>query len=792
MPFSEQFKALLHRFVRKKRKKRKTEASSSVLIFLEKSPAVSVAIFVTTVAAIVLTSFIGIKHSGFKFLPNQLATIGIAASEDFTYQSAILTDRKREQLLTNVSPVYRTNMTYFTSFSQHVNKLLEDMDAYASVAQDLSAIGAQDYIHRIAERFNMKGDYRLSDSDLTTILEFRDAETRRDLIETGLISLRESYKIGIYDKNDSYFDIGEQSVAIFKMERGIGQRRLESTELAQTSLRIAFNAENVPPLVSSALGRFFRDGVQPNLERDEAEIQALRTKMLESFEPVIVRVRKGASIIEPNTRVTQEQYEQHVAYIRHLDGKKADALDYQLVGRALMVMAMLIAATFYIRLEDRPTLQSNARLGLLALVVVCNLAIVRLCFELGNQEKFLYDSGLSAILPYITPTTLAPLLIAILMGSGPGLLTALMVSLFSAVMFGNRLELMVMSFLASCVAIFICRNIRKRSRVVTAGFVGGLCIATFTFLFNWSDGLPMETILSQIVAALVTGLLEGVIILGVLPILEGLFKRTTDITLLELSDYNHPILRRLQLEAPGTWHHSLMVANLAENACNAIKGNALLARVSCMFHDIGKIVKPEYFTENQLDGRNPHDRKTASFSALIIKSHVKEGVDLGLTVKLPRPIIDIIRQHHGTNLIRYFYHKAVQQAEAEASDPGKVAVLESTYRYDGPKPQFKESAVILLADSIEAASRSLPKATPQNIEELVDRIFKTNLDDGQLDECAITMSELAKIKESFNFTLLNSLHSRIAYPGSKNHDTASGKKTANERKSERSEASASQ
>ena len=232
-----------------------------------------------------------------------------------------------------------------------------------------------------------------------------------------------------------------------------------------------------------------------------------------------------------------------------------------------------------------------------------------------------------------------------------------------------------------------------------------------------------------------------------------------------------------------------MVANLAENACNAIKGNSLLARVSSMFHDIGKLVKPEYFTENQLDGRNPHDEKTASFSALVIKSHVKEGVDLGLTYKLPRPIIDVIRQHHGTNLIRYFYHKARKQAEEDGSDASTIQ--ESTYRYDGPKPQFKESAVILLADSLEAASRSLQKVTPQNIEELVDRIFKSNIDDGQLDECAITMSELAKIRESFIFTLINSLHSRIAYPGSQEQVTSSGKKTTHERKPERVEASAS-
>lgn len=790
MPLSEQFRALLNRFFRKKRKKRKTETSSSILIFLEESRAISIAIFGITVAAIVVTSFMGIKPSGFQFLPNQLATIRIVASDSFTYQSTILTDRKREQLLTEVPPIYRTDMRYFNTFSKHVNELLEAMDKFATLEQDLSANAAQSYILEITESFNEKGNYRLSASDLTTILEFSDAKTRRDLIETGLISLRESYKIGIYDKEDSNFDFGEHSVALFKTGSDVSQRRIESTDDALTMLRVALNAENVPPRVSSAFSRLFRDGVRPNFKRDESEILAMRQKMLESLKPEIVRVEKGESIIEPNTRVTPAQYEQHLAYIRHLDGKDVDTLDSQLLGRALMVMAMLTAATFYIRLEDRATLQSNGRLGLLALVVVSNLALVRLCFELGNLDQFLYDSSLSAILPYITPTALAPLIIAILMGSGPGLLTAMVVSLFSAVMFGNRLELMVMTFLASCVAIFICRNIRRRGRVVTSGAAGGLCIALFTFLYNWSDGLPMETIFHQVSAAAVTGLVQGVVIVGVLPILETLFKRTTDITLLELSDYNHPILRRLQLEAPGTWHHSLMVANLAENACNAIKCNALLARVSCMFHDIGKLVKPEYFTENQLDGHNPHDKKTASFSALVIKSHVKEGVDLGLTYKLPRPIIDVIRQHHGTNLIRYFYHKAVQQADED--DSGKNKVLESTYRYDGPKPQFKESAVILISDSLEAASRSLPKVTPQNIEELVARIFKSNIDDGQLDECAITMAELAKIKESFIFTLLNSLHTRIAYPGSKEQDGPSGKKTANERKSERVEASASQ
>jgi len=788
MPISEQFRALLQKLLPKKRKMRRTETSSSFLKFLEESGSVSVLIFFLTVLSIVLISFVGIKSSGFQFLPNQMATIRIVAQDAFSYTSKILHDEERRTLLNSVPHVYRPTFAPYEKFKADMGFLRKEMEEYSAIEEDLSAAGAQEYIQGIAEAFNERGDYRLSDADLTTILEFSDPETRAELAETGLDSIRESYKLGIYDKNDPSFQFGPDSLALFKMESGVGKTRIESSDDALTMLRVALNAQNVPPNVSSAFSRLFRNGIQPNLERDETEIEQLKARMIEQLKPVLVRVEKGASIIEPNTRVTQEQYEQHQAYIRHLDNQDVAIFDHQLIGRMLLVMAMLLAATFYIRLEDRATLKSNTRLGLLALVVLLNLGLVRFCFELANIDLFLYDPTLSAILPYITPTALAPIIIAILMGSGPGLLTALMVSLFSAVMFGNRIELFVMSFLASSVAIFICRNIRKRGRVVTGGMAAGLSIALFTLLFNWIDQLPAQTILNQTMGGFLTGLTEGIVVVGVLPILEGLFKRTTDITLLELSDYNHPLLRRMQLEAPGTWHHSLMVANLAENACNKIGKNGLMARVSCMFHDIGKLVKPDYFTENQLDGHNPHDEKTPSFSALVIKSHVKEGVDLGLTYKLPRPIIEIIRQHHGTNLIRFFYHKALKQAEENENGS---TVQESTYRYDGPKPQFIESAVVLLADSLEAASRSLAKVTPQNVEELVDRIFKTNVEDGQFDECSITMKQLAQIRESFIFTLLNSLHTRIAYPAPPTKpDATPTKKAANERKQERVEANA--
>ncbi len=783
MPVSEQLKAWFHKTFPKKRKRR-TETPSTLPRFLEESSLVGALVFLTTVALIVVTSFVGIKPSGFQILPNQVASIRIVAAEAFSYSSPILTERRRQELLKEAPHVYRIDMEPYHTFDTHINELVESVKDFREIKDDLIVGQAQNRLAALTSDYNAKGNYRLTHENLSQIIDNTDQKTFKNLIDTGLISIEESFKLGIFDEDDPTFKFSEGAVAIFHIanqDNKIGQKRVESIEDALRSVRINLRASNVQPKTADAVIRIFRDSLKPNLRKSEAEMEIRRQELLASLKPVIVNVQEGASIIEPGQPVTEDQYEQLTEYQRHIVDKNVGTVDNQLIGRILLVLAMVIAATFYIRLEHRRTFQSNGRLALLSLVVFVNLLLVRTCFELGTVETFLYDNQLSAILPYITPTVLAPMLVAILIGTGPGLLMALMISLFTAVMFGNRLDLLVMSFLASTVAIYVSRNLRKRGRVVTAGFFAGLSVAIFTLLFNRVDGLPWSTIIYQMTGGMATGLIEGVVVVGVLPILEGLFKRTTDITLLELSDYNHPLLRRMQLEAPGTWHHSLMVANLAENASNAIEANGLLARVACMFHDIGKLVKPEYFTENQLDGYNPHDEKTPSFSALIIKSHVKEGVDLGLTYKLPRPIIDVIRQHHGTNLIRFFFHKAKQQAE----DPSHVQ--ESTYRYDGPKPQFKESAVILLADSVEAASRSLAKVTPQNVEELVDRIFAANIDDGQLNNCPITIAEVAKVRESFIFTLLNSLHTRIAYPGQKPIEKTARKK--DDRKTERSNAS---
>jgi putative nucleotidyltransferase with HDIG domain len=553
----------------------------------------------------------------------------------------------------------------------------------------------------------------------------------------------------------------------------VTQRPVQSMEDALTFLRVNLTAEGVPRQAAAALFRLFRNGLVPNLVFDKEATQRREALAVKNMRPVTVNVVRGQTIIGPGDRVMPEQYEmftEHRKYLQtHTDTKHDESL--ALFGRVLLVLAMVLASVLYIRLEDPETLQSNVRLGLLALVVIINLAIVRANYTLGGAEFFLRDSAWASTLPYVAPTAFAPLIVAILIDAGSAIFMALLISIFTGVIYGNRLDLLVLTFLASLVAIFFCRDARQRGKVVRAAGAGGLTIAAFAALIGIADQTSMETLVRQMIAGLAAGLLTGIGVVGLLPVLESLFKRTTDITLLELTDYNHPLLRRMQLEAPGTYHHSLVVAQLSENAANAVGANALLARACALFHDVGKTGHAAYFSENQRDGVNPHARQDPLESARIIKQHVTDGVELARKHHLPRAVIDVIRQHHGTTLVRFFYQRAIEAARmpsskksAELSDAEPPQIPEAPYRYDGPRPQFKESAIISLADGIEAASRCLREASPEQLTELIDRLVHDRIEDGQLDEAPLTFIEITRIKNSFQFTLLNMLHSRVAYP----------------------------
>jgi putative nucleotidyltransferase with HDIG domain len=547
------------------------------------------------------------------------------------------------------------------------------------------------------------------------------------------------------------------------------QRSVQTKEEALTVLRVSLGSHNLSRQAAQAYFRIFLSGLTANVVFDRVATDARHEIAARAVPSVKVNVARGQMIVEAGTRVSPEQHEMLIAhrqYVRdHGDGELNENLT--LFGRVLLVIAMVFASLIYIRIEDPETLRSNTRCGLLALVVIVNLALVRANYSLGGAEFFVRDGSWASTLPYVAPTAFAPLIVAILIDAGSGIFMALLISIFTGVIYGNRLDLLVLTFLSSLVAIYFGREARRRGRVVRAAGAGGLTIAAFAAMIGFANQTPFDTIVRQMAAGLGTGILTGIGVVGLLPVLEWLFKRTTDITLLELTDYNHPLLRQMQLEAPGSYHHSLVVAQLSENAANAIGANPLVARVCALFHDVGKTLNPLHFGENQRDRTNPHGDLTPAESARIIKQHVPDGVDLARKHRLPHAVIDVIKQHHGTTLVRYFYQRAVEESRAPFA--GKTAAFipmpeELPFRYDGPRPQCKESAIISLADGVEATTRSLRQVRPEDLQDTVNRIVGERIADGQLDEAPLTLEEITRIKNSFQFTLLNMLHSRVAYP----------------------------
>jgi putative nucleotidyltransferase with HDIG domain len=734
--------------------------------FLDRSTLVAACIFVLTVASIVVISSVGMTTLYLPLQPNQIATVRLVASAPFSYVSEEKTRQARDELIQRVPPVFRIELEPLNRFDSAAHDLLQTMAAYERAAPARpSVFGPKTSgVAQLAENYNSGHAFRISADDLGALLSTGDAATRSALFENGLAALREIYAEGVHDS--TLTGGAADTAAVFQIVRPngeISQRPVESLEDALTFLRVSLASQGVPRPAAQALFRFFRNGVTSNLVFDQAATRKRTAAALGSLRPVPVSVVRGQVIIEAGERVTAEQYEmfraQQSFFRAHDDAVRGEGLT--LFGHVLLVLAMVLAAILYIRLEDPETMRSNVRLGLLALVVILNLALVRVVYSLGGVEYFLQEPGWAAALPYVAPTALAPLIVAILIDAGSAIFMALLISIFTAVIYGNRVDLLVLTFLASMVSIFSCRDARRRGWVVRAAGAGGLTTAVVAALIGFAEQTPVDTLAREMAASVVTGILTGVAVVGLLPVLESLFKRTTDITLLELTDYNHPLLRRMQLEAPGTYHHSLVVAQLSENAANAIGANPLLARVASLFHDIGKTLHPSYFTENLRESPSPHTSQDAAESAIIIRQHVADGVELALKHHMPRAVVDVIRQHHGTTRVRYFYEQAL--AARAASKMPDAPFDDAPFRYEGPRPQFRESAVISLADGVEAASRSLRSATAEQLGRLIDAIVAERIAEGQLNEAPLTLEDIAKIKNSFTFTLLNMLHSRLAY-----------------------------
>ncbi len=408
------------------------------------------------------------------------------------------------------------------------------------------------------------------------------------------------------------------------------------------------------------------------------------------------------------------------------------------------VLGILISVLFYLKTERKIAKNNGSNLLNITLLCVAFLAISN--FIIKNQLPF-----------YLIPFSLIPMLATLLYSDLQiSLFISLILSTLLALLAKNDLYLGILSLSSSIISSLLVLGGRRRSQIIRSGMLIGLFQAlALLFLQNFKILEPKTYLL-----IFLNGFICAVAVVGILPIFEYLFKTITNISLLELSDLTHPLLKAMILKAAGTYHHSLIVGNLSEAACEAVGANALLARIGAYYHDIGKIEKAEYFSENQFPHLTKHDALSPSMSKMVIINHVKEGEDLAKRHRLNPQIIDFILQHHGTSLVYYFYRRALENFEETPE------IEEEGFRYPGPKPNKKETAIVLLADSVEAASRTLKEPTPAKIEELVHKIINNKFIDGQLDECDLTLRDLEKIAKIFIRILVSIYHARITYPES--------------------------
>ncbi|MFC1544058.1 HD family phosphohydrolase, partial [Gemmatimonadota bacterium] len=589
----------------------------------------------------------------------------------------------------------------------------------------------------------------------------RAADRRRELSRERIDRLHEALEdivrghmaLGLVESLPS---LQEMSTGTVTMAEG-GEESIQSIDLLVDVSQVM---EEIPgrlqELMQGADDRLIKGGYElagvalvPNLILNEQRTRLRRTEAADAVPLTKGTVLKDEEIVRAHTRVTRDALEK----IGSLEREMAQAEEQRGFLPALrtwlarlLVMALIFGVyTAFLAYRRSDILADNRTLATLVLVIAIELLLAFVVRESGIFS------------PWLLPVSVATMLLAVLFDSGIGLVTAFIISLSIGAVMGFDFALAIVHLAAGSAGVFAVRRITRRSHFYRALWVIPLVYAVGIASIEILRLTPTRELFTAVGYGVTNGLLSVVVTMGVLPIFESLFRHTTDISLLELSDLNHPLLRQLAMRAPGTYQHSLMMGELGAAAAEAIGANPLLTRVGAYFHDIGKMNKPEYFVENQSD-KNPHNRLSPHMSALIVASHVKEGVELAETYRLPEKVTMFIPEHHGTMTMTFFYLKAVEDAE----DGQKIS--EDDFRYPGPKPQTRETGIVMLADAVEAASRVLQDPSPSRIRGLVSELVRRRFEEGELDECTLTVRDLRRIQDTFTNILTSRFHQRIDYP----------------------------
>lgn len=714
-----------------------------------------------------------------QYRAGDIAWSDVRAPRDLLVEDSISTEKKRLEMERNLSMIYDLDPK---ALPHAENKLKEAFDFMRELYPDppdqieepstptmrkapsipsLQAEALQKEIENRRKLFEKKLGFLVSDEAYDALKNHRFHKRIEDYIYAMVAPV---IVRGLVSRKEMFPSEDENPIILREVETGkefILRDTSSLYDLDSARRYIGFRGQESLLHLSRSLRETVIEVSQklifPNITLNKNETEQRRKKALESLKPVYFQLKKGEMIIRGGERVTPD----HLLKLQAL-GHLEDHFNIYKVfaGSTLMVMLLLFLLYYLASLNMERFALRNVDLLMFCLAITGSLVMVKAATFIIESVNRSFPYIPTDSLFYAIPFALAPMMIAMMLNAEVAMIIAIPVSILSAIIFDNPVGIFFYSLVGSLVGAHCVVFCSARSMLLKAGLrVGIINVASVLCLRLAANKFPVFDNIYDFSFAFVGGGLGGILVAGLTPLMESLFGYMTNIKLLELTNLNHRALRDLVLNAPGTYQHSVIVGSLAEAAAEAIGSNPLLARVSAYYHDIGKINKPLYFIENQKAGENKHDKLAPSMSSLIIASHVKEGIELARKYHLGQPIVDIIKQHHGTSLISFFYNKAKSLA-------GSRPVDEKSYRYPGPKPLTKEAAVVMLADAVEAASRTLVEPTPSRVQGAVQQLINSFMTDGQVSECHLTIRDLHRIARSFANVLNAIYHQRVDYPAS--------------------------
>ncbi len=693
---------------------------------------------------------IGILYPGkYDILPLDVPRVGAIASDNVIAPYPIIVQKSERELADEQELAIAQIPLVLDEDSTVTTSVLVQLERFVRVADSLrrkTQSGKEaDAFETLTLRFPA-----YSPSVIQTALRAPTDLQKLDSVVRAVL-LSDVYAVGVVRQISELLEITNKTVIVRRGEKELlyPRTKISDLALANAHLLTALNRwSGSDPIDVEFYYLVGRALIQPNLRVNPHEYNRRVKEEITAVSRVSDSVGTGDIIVMANQRVGEREaaiLSQMALIERHRaeeSGWLAIAMPY--LTRILLV-AIVLGVLYLFLSHFRPEIfASNQKLIAMFGILGIQLACIHLADLFGTASIYVY------------PVAILPIMTSVLFDAEVGLFSTVVLALLLGVTHQFDFSTALMTTAIGIPACFASQGVRRRGHFYRIMFLVAASYAAYILIFESLSISPAEDLLAEVAYGAASTVISIGLVLFLLPIFESVFSITTDITLLELSDLNNPLLKRLSIEAPGTYHHSIQVGNLAETATKAINGNALLARVGCYYHDIGKIEVSEYFVENQLGIKSRHEALSPAMSAMVLTSHVKRGRMLGEDAGIPDDVLNFIEEHHGTMVMSYFYNKALEQG----ADPS----VKDRFRYPGPKPQIRETGIAMLADAVEAASRTLDDPKPARIDALIQRIINDRFQSGELDECPLTLRDLAKIKEAFAHAVIASFHQRVHYP----------------------------